>query len=47
MLGYTVVPAIGLVCCLLLAFLLPLTSVLIGTAVVVVGAVAYAVRRLW
>jgi APA family basic amino acid/polyamine antiporter len=32
--------------CLLLAFSLPLHSVLIGTGVVLVGAVVYAVRRL-
>jgi basic amino acid/polyamine antiporter, APA family len=44
-LGRKVIPAVGLAGCLLLAFLLPLTSVLVGAAVVAVGAAAYAVRR--
>jgi APA family basic amino acid/polyamine antiporter len=44
-LGRKVIPTIGLAGCLLLAFTLPLTSVLIGAAVVAIGAVAYAVRR--
>jgi APA family basic amino acid/polyamine antiporter len=45
-LGGRVIPALGLAGCLLLAFSLPLSSVLIGTGVVLVGAVVYAVRRL-
>jgi APA family basic amino acid/polyamine antiporter len=45
-LGGRVVPAVGLAGCLLLAFSLPLHSVLIGTGVVLIGAVIYAVRRL-
>ena len=45
-LGGRVIPALGLAGCLLLAFSLPLHSVLIGTGVVLVGAVVYAVRRL-
>ncbi|CQD10177.1 transporter [Mycolicibacterium conceptionense] len=44
-LGARVIPAAGLAGCLLLAFSLPLTSVLTGLAVVAVGAVSYAVRR--
>jgi basic amino acid/polyamine antiporter, APA family len=43
-LGRRIVPALGFVGCLVLAFLLPLSSVLVGAAVVAVGAVAYAVR---
>ncbi|CRZ16509.1 APC family permease [Mycolicibacterium neworleansense] len=38
------IPAVGLIGCLVLAFSLPLTSVLAGLAVVAVGAVIYAVR---
>jgi APA family basic amino acid/polyamine antiporter len=45
-LGRRLIPAAGLVGCLLLAFLLPATAVLVGTCVVLVGAVAYGVRRL-
>jgi hypothetical protein len=30
----------------MLAFLLPVTSVLVGTAVVLIGALAYGLRRL-
>ncbi len=45
-LGARVVPAVGLAGCLLLAFSLPLSSVLVGAGVVLVGAVAYGVRRL-
>jgi APA family basic amino acid/polyamine antiporter len=40
-----VIPTIGLIGCLVLAILLPLTSVLVGAGVVAVGAAAYAVRR--
>ncbi|MEV6431985.1 APC family permease [Nocardia sp. NPDC051463] len=39
------IPAIGLLGCLLLAFTLPMASVLAGTAVVAVGAAIYTVRR--
>ena len=45
-LGARVIPALGLAGCLVLAFALPLSSVLIGAGVVVIGAVLYAVRRL-
>jgi APA family basic amino acid/polyamine antiporter len=45
-LGGKVIPAVGLAGCLLLAFSLPLSSVLVGAGVVLVGAVAYWVRRL-
>jgi len=41
-----VVPAIGLSGCLLLAFLLPVASVLAGLAVTALGALAYGLRRL-
>ncbi len=44
-LGRRVIPVLGLVGCLVLAFSLPLTSVLTGLAVVALGAVIYAVRR--
>ena len=44
-LGARVIPAVGLAGCLLLAFSLPLTSVLVGTGVVLVGAAAYGLRR--
>lgn len=44
-LGRRVIPAVGLAGCLLLAFLLPITSVLVGAAVIALGAVAYFVRR--
>jgi APA family basic amino acid/polyamine antiporter len=40
-----IVPAVGLIGCLVLAFALPLTSVVAGSAVVVVGMLVYAVRR--
>jgi APA family basic amino acid/polyamine antiporter len=43
-LGRRIIPAIGLIGCLVLAFLLPVSSVLIGAAVVAVGVVAYVVR---
>ncbi len=41
-----VVPAIGLSGCLLLAFLLPVASVVAGLAVTALGALAYGLRRL-
>jgi len=44
-LGRRLIPAVGLVGCLVLAFTLPLSSVLAGLAVVAVGAVVYGVRR--
>jgi basic amino acid/polyamine antiporter, APA family len=44
-LGGRIVPTLGFVGCLVLAFALPLGSVLIGTAVLSLGAAAYAVRR--
>ncbi|KWX65934.1 hypothetical protein ASJ79_27365 [Mycobacterium sp. NAZ190054] len=40
-LGARVVPAVGLAGCLILAFTLPLASVLAGAAVVLVGMIAY------
>jgi basic amino acid/polyamine antiporter, APA family len=40
-----VVPATGLLGCLVLAFALPAGSVIAGASVVVAGAVVYAVRR--
>jgi APA family basic amino acid/polyamine antiporter len=39
-----VIPALGLVGCLVLAVLLPVTSVLVGAGVVAVGAIAYRFR---
>jgi basic amino acid/polyamine antiporter, APA family len=45
-LGGKVIPTVGLAGCLLLAFSLPLSSVLVGAGVVLVGVVAYWVRRL-
>jgi APA family basic amino acid/polyamine antiporter len=42
-LGRRVIPAVGFVGCLLLAFLLPVSSVLVGIAVVAIGAAAYIV----
>jgi basic amino acid/polyamine antiporter, APA family len=44
-LGRRVIPAIGLVGCVVLAFLLPVSSVAVGTAVVAIGATAYWIRR--
>ena len=44
-LGRRIVPAVGLAGCLLLAMLLPVTSVLAGAGVVAFGVVAYWVRR--
>lgn len=43
-LGRKVIPAIGLGGCLLLAFLLPVTSMVVGAGVVLLGAAAYGVR---
>lgn len=43
-LGHRLIPALGLAGCLMLAFSLPLSSVLAGLAVVAVGATVYAVR---
>ncbi|MGW4202713.1 APC family permease [Streptomyces sp. NPDC004726] len=40
-----IIPAIGLAGCLVLAFALPLPSVITGAAVLLVGAVAYGIRR--
>ena len=45
-LGRKIVPGIGLVGCLVLALLLPLSSVVVGAVVVAVGAIAHGVRRL-
>jgi APA family basic amino acid/polyamine antiporter len=44
-LGRRVIPGVGLVGCLLLAILLPVSSVVVGAAVVAVGVAAYWVRR--
>jgi APA family basic amino acid/polyamine antiporter len=44
-LGARVIPIVGLIGCVVLAFTLPLTSVAVGAAVVALGAAAYAVRR--
>lgn len=44
-LGAKVIPIAGLTGCLVLAFTLPVTSVAVGVAVVLLGAAAYAVRR--
>jgi APA family basic amino acid/polyamine antiporter len=43
-LGVRVIPAVGLAGCLLLAFTLPVSSVIVGSGVVVVGIVAYGLR---
>jgi len=40
-----IIPALGLAGCLVLAFALPISSVVSGTAVLVVGAAAYGTRR--
>ncbi|PRH80743.1 amino acid permease [Streptomyces solincola] len=40
-----IIPAVGLAGCLVLAFALPLPSVITGTAVLLVGAAAYGIRR--
>ncbi|WP_031510804.1 APC family permease [Streptomyces megasporus] len=42
---HRLVPAVGLVGCLVLAFALPVSSVVSGAAVLALGAAAYAVRR--
>jgi APA family basic amino acid/polyamine antiporter len=44
-LGRRVIPGVGLAGCLLLAFLLPLSSVAVGAGVVLVGALAYFLGR--
>jgi APA family basic amino acid/polyamine antiporter len=44
-LGAIAIPVVGLLGCLILAFTLPLTSVTVGVAVVLLGAVVYAVSR--
>ncbi|MCV7071320.1 amino acid permease, partial [Mycobacterium rufum] len=44
-LGRRVLPAVGLIGCLTLAFTLPLSSVLAGAAVVAIGMGTYAVQR--
>ncbi|WP_123027074.1 APC family permease [Mycolicibacterium stellerae] len=45
-LGRTLIPVVGLIGCLMLAILLPISSVLVGAGVVVVGVVAYGIRQL-
>lgn len=40
-------PAVGLVGCVVLAFALPVTSVVVGAGVLALGAAAYGVVRLW
>ncbi|MFI8371978.1 APC family permease [Streptomyces sp. NPDC085466] len=42
---HRLIPAVGLVGCLVLAFALPVSSVVSGAAVIALGAAAYAVRR--
>jgi basic amino acid/polyamine antiporter, APA family len=44
-LGRRVIPVLGLTGCIVLAVLLPITSVLVGAGVVLVGALAYWMRR--
>ncbi|OKH77283.1 APC family permease [Mycolicibacterium mageritense] len=44
-LGHRLIPAVGLVGCLVLAFTLPLSSVITGLVVVAVGAAAYGLRK--
>jgi APA family basic amino acid/polyamine antiporter len=44
-LGGRIVPTAGIIGCLVFAFALPLDSVLLGTAVLLVGTAAYAVRH--
>ena len=44
-LGDKLIPVAGLLGCLLLAFTLPVTSVVVGTSVVLLGALAYAAPR--
>ena len=43
-LGRKTIPSIGLVGCVLLALLLPVSSVVVGAGVVLLGALAYAIR---
>jgi APA family basic amino acid/polyamine antiporter len=43
--GGRIVPTVGFIGCLVFAFALPLNSVLLGTAVLLVGTAAYAVRH--
>jgi APA family basic amino acid/polyamine antiporter len=43
-LGRRLIPTLGFIGCLVLAFLLPISSVLIGAGVVAVGALAYVLR---
>ena len=45
-LGRRVIPAVGLTGCMLLALLLPISSVLVGAGVVLIGVLAYGVRLL-
>ena len=45
-LGRKVIPAVGLTGCMLLALLLPISSVLVGAGVVLIGVLAYGVRLL-
>ncbi|MDO0935561.1 APC family permease [Streptomyces sp. DG2A-72] len=42
-----VVPAVGLLGCVVLAFALPVASVVVGAGVLAVGVAAYGVRRRW
>lgn len=44
-LGRKVIPTLGFIGCLVLAFLLPISSVLVGGAVVAIGAAAYVVTK--
>jgi APA family basic amino acid/polyamine antiporter len=44
-LGARLIPTVGLIGCVVLAFTLPVTSVAVGVAVVLFGAAVYAVRR--
>jgi len=44
-LGGRIVPTAGFIGCLVLALTLPLNAVILGTAVLLVGAAAYAVRH--
>jgi len=44
-LGRKLIPAAGLAGCILLAVLLPIGSVLVGTGVVLTGALSYWLRR--
>jgi APA family basic amino acid/polyamine antiporter len=44
-LGGRIVPTVGFIGCVVFAFALPLNSVLLGTAVLLVGTAAYAVRH--